>query len=141
MQIAPPPARRARTRESVLPMINVVFLLLIFFLMTAQIEPAAPFPVDPPEAMKEAERTAERVLWVSAGGDLAFGDLRGEAALAALAEAEDAGEDAGQGVLLRVDAGLPAADLAALMARLGALGVTETAISATVADTMPGAAP
>ena len=35
------PKRRPRG-ESIIPMINVVFLLLIFFLLTAQIAPADP---------------------------------------------------------------------------------------------------
>ncbi|NHX27772.1 biopolymer transporter ExbD, partial [Escherichia coli] len=34
--------------ENIVPMINVVFLLLIFFLMTAQIGPPAPIDVTPP---------------------------------------------------------------------------------------------
>ena len=39
--------------ESVTPMINVVFLLLIFFLMTATIAPPAPFEVELPAAEAE----------------------------------------------------------------------------------------
>ena len=43
------PASRPHTpRESVVPMINVVFLLLIFFLMTAQITAPTPVEVTPP---------------------------------------------------------------------------------------------
>ena len=38
-----PDAARAPTRDSTVPMINIVFLLLIFFLITAQIAPPAPF--------------------------------------------------------------------------------------------------
>ncbi|MCC6001904.1 MAG: biopolymer transporter ExbD [Pararhodobacter sp.] len=130
MQITPPLPRRRTARESVLPMINVVFLLLIFFLMTAQIEPAAPFALTPPEGEGTPGTPTPRVLWVSAAGELAFDDQRGEAALAALAA------DPGP-ALLRADAGLPAAELAALLARLGALGVTEITLSARA----PGAAP
>ncbi|MGR3522560.1 MAG: biopolymer transporter ExbD, partial [Paracoccus sp. (in: a-proteobacteria)] len=34
-------------------MINVVFLLLIFFLLTAQIAPAPPFDVTPPDSRSD----------------------------------------------------------------------------------------
>lgn len=46
-----PPKRRPRA-ESIVPMINVVFLLLIFFLMTAQIAPPDPFEVAPPNCAR-----------------------------------------------------------------------------------------
>lgn len=124
MQIAPPLGpRRQQTRESVLPMINVVFLLLIFFLMTASIEPAAPFEIDPPRAEGEAGADGLRVLWVSAAGDLAHDGARGDAALTMLAETPGP-------VLLRADADLPAAELAALLARLRVLRVQEVMLGA-----------
>ena len=45
------PRRPARpARENIVPMINVVFLLLVFFVMTAQIAPPDPFDIAPPEA-------------------------------------------------------------------------------------------
>lgn len=132
MQIAPPSrTRHRRQRETVLPMINVSFLLLIFFLMMAQIEAAPPFPVTEPEAADRADPAApERVLWVSAEAALAHDGLSGEAALQALAEA-------GPGpVLIRADAALEAAALARLMADLGARGIAEITLAAT-----PGAPP
>lgn len=114
MEFHRPPARPQR--ENILPMINVVFLLLIFFLMTAHIAPPAPFEITPPESGAEAHELPPRTLWLGEGGQVMHDDLSGEAALAALA--------AGEGpVLIRADAGLAAADLARLMARLSALGV------------------
>jgi biopolymer transport protein ExbD len=111
---------RARPRprgESTVPMINVVFLLLVFFVMTATIAPPDPFAARPPAA--EGAGAAERgeVLHLGPDGALAWGAFRGEAALAALPT------DAPLSV--RADAALPAADLAALLARLAEAGITE----------------
>jgi biopolymer transport protein ExbD len=110
------PSRSPR-RDSVVPMINVVFLLLVFFLMTATIVPPDPFGAIPPEA--GSAETAERgdTLHVGPEGALAYGALRGAAALAAL--------PAGAPLPVRADAALPAADLAAILARLAAAGITD----------------
>ena len=62
MRFAPPGARPRRPRESAVPMINIVFLLLIFFLMTATIAPPAPFAVTPPAAERAGETGAGPVL-------------------------------------------------------------------------------
>ncbi|MFN3280067.1 MAG: ExbD/TolR family protein, partial [Tabrizicola sp.] len=42
------PQRRTKNL-TLLPMINVVFLLLIFFLIGARLRPAEPFLTEPPE--------------------------------------------------------------------------------------------
>ncbi|NDK34411.1 ExbD/TolR family protein [Rhodovulum sulfidophilum] len=109
---------RQRTRgESIVPMINVVFLLLIFFLMSARLVPPAPFEAEPPRA-DGAEPAAGEMLHLSAAGDLAFGAARGEAVFAALA----ARPEAAGPLVIRADAGVEAAALARLAARLTAEG-------------------
>ncbi|SHG98550.1 ExbD/TolR family protein [Marivita hallyeonensis] len=112
-----PQARRS-TREPVVPMINIVFLLLIFFLMTAQIAPPVPFDVSLPSAEGE-EETGTSNLFISAEGLIAFDTLRGEAALAESVRV--AGTDV---VRLNVDASQTAATLAQVLAQLAALGAT-----------------
>ncbi|MGR3780611.1 MAG: ExbD/TolR family protein, partial [Albimonas sp.] len=95
--------------ESVTPMINVVFLLLIFFLMTATIAPPAPFEVEPPQAEAEPASTeTPDTLHLAADGRMAFGEARGEAALAAAAAA-NLGAEQGAPLALRADAGMEAA--------------------------------
>jgi len=112
------PTAPRRRPESIVPMINVVFLLLIFFLMSAQIAPPDPVEVSPPAAPQDAAIGAGVTLFVGADGVVAFRDLRGEAALdAALAAAGD-----GDPFHLRADAGVPAARVAALVARIAAAG-------------------
>ena len=114
--ILPPSPRRHRADADV-PTINLVFLLLVFFLMTATLAPPDPLGVAPPSG--EGEGAAQgQALSVAADGTLGLGEARGDAALAALAER-------GPGPLtLRADAGLPGEALAALLPRLRAAGAT-----------------
>ncbi|MCR8546510.1 biopolymer transporter ExbD [Salipiger sp. P9] len=117
------PERPRRPRpEPVVPMINVVFLLLIFFLMTASLTPPAPFEISPPTAPGEEDASTD-TLYVSADGDIAFGEARGEQALAAAT--------ASGPVRLAADARLPASDLARILARLAALGAPEVRLVTT----------
>ena len=112
-----PPPRRQRA-EGVVPLINIVFLLLVFFLLTATIAPPDPLPVDLPEvAAAEAGVEDAGALHVAADGALARGALRGEAVFDALAAAPVAE------LALRADAGVDGASFAALLARLRDLGV------------------
>lgn len=111
--------RRTRSMDaSIVPMINVVFLLLIFFLMTAQIAPPDPVQVTPPEAGEAEQAGARDAIYLDARGTLALAGARGPAAVVAALQARD---DPRAPVLIRADAGAPAQDLAQLMARLSAL--------------------
>jgi biopolymer transport protein ExbD len=111
---SPPQVRR---RESIVPMINVVFLLLIFFLMTATIVPQPPFQMTLPEAGDAPETPGTAPLFVSADGSLAHRGAFGEAAITSI--------DPGQALEVRADARLAASELAALLPRLAALGIEE----------------
>lgn len=115
------PVRRRRG-ESIVPMINVVFLLLIFFLMTATITPPDPFATRPPEADAAAVAEPGEALFVGADGALAFGDERGDAVFAAI--------PAGAPLLVRADAQLEAAALSTVLARLAEAGVSDVRLVA-----------
>lgn len=120
------PARPSRARqESVVPMINVVFLLLIFFMISSELAPAPPFDVSPPETdgTDAATDRADDTLYVDAAGEIAWGGLRGEAALQALFARGDAPLE------IRADASLPAREVAALLARLAAAGVADVRLA------------
>lgn len=110
------PPRREQG-ENIVPMINVVFLLLIFFLMTAQIAPPEPFEVTVPESSDGGATEGTLTLYISATGEIAFEDLRGDAAIASFAKETNG--------LIRVDANLAATDLAIILRDLGALGVSD----------------
>lgn len=118
MDLSDPP-RRPRG-ESIVPMINVVFLLLIFFLMTSRLAEPEPFEVTPPDAALESEPEAEPVLFIRADGRLHYGGHEGDAALTALAAAS---ADAPK-VQLRADAQLEASALARILRRLAEAGLS-----------------
>ncbi|WP_038147566.1 ExbD/TolR family protein [Thioclava atlantica] len=128
MRLFDDPPRRSLP-EPLLPMINVVFLLLIFFLLAATLARPAPFAVTPPEASGEGEADAAGLtLFVGADGELGFGSTRGEGALAAFgAAAQEARAQCGDcadRLTLRADAALSGETLARLMPELGGLGFT-----------------
>lgn len=112
---------RRRRGENIVPMINVVFLLLIFFLMTAQIVPPAPFDVTPPRSTAADPAAEPDTLYLSATGALAYEGAFGEDALAALGA-----RDSTVPLTLRADASLSAVTLATLLPKLAAAGVRET---------------
>ncbi|MEI4195270.1 ExbD/TolR family protein [Roseovarius sp. E0-M6] len=113
-------SRMRRASEPALPMINVVFLLLIFFLMSAQISTPPPVEVSPPAASGAEAAVAESVLYVTREGVLAMGEARAEAVWAMLAAMDE--ENRQMPMTLNVDGALPAADLARVLGRLSALG-------------------
>mgnify|MGYP001799861285 CR=1 FL=1 len=120
MDLSDPP-RKPRT-ESIVPMINVVFLLLIFFLMTSQIAPPAQFEMKLPSVEGDEDQGSD-ALYINADGVIAFEALRGDAALTrAVASSGD--------TPLRVfaDATLSATTLAEVLGHLTALGATAVEI-------------
>lgn len=114
----PDPPRRPRA-ESIVPMINVVFLLLIFFLMTSRLAQPDPFEVAPPEAATGRDAAAEPVLYAGRNGRLHYSGLEGDAAVARLA-AESRQADV---IRMRADAALEAAALARILRDLSAAGL------------------
>ncbi|MCA1300521.1 biopolymer transporter ExbD [Stappia indica] len=120
MRIAP--EARRRPVEPMLPLINVVFLLLIFLLLMGRVEERAKITVTPAEATQTEPARAVLRLHVDAAGEVAFGAALGEeAVLAALATALvdgiSADGDLSKGgparpVAIRADAG---ADLAKVL--------------------------
>ncbi|WP_282605556.1 biopolymer transporter ExbD [Pelagibius sp. Alg239-R121] len=61
--------------DPILPMINVVFLLLIFFMLAGALHRIEAFDVEPPVSESELpEVDQDSVVLVSADGRLAFGD-------------------------------------------------------------------
>jgi len=115
-----PPVRRRRV-EPVLPMVNLVFLLLIFFLISAVIAPRPPVPVEPPRAERPQPLAAESLrVAVGPEGRLAYGSARGPAARAALAAA--LARAPGAAVALHADRRAPAAAVAATLGDLAEIG-------------------
>jgi biopolymer transport protein ExbD len=109
IRLVSPPRRGA---DATLPMINVAFLLLVFFLMAAVIAPPDAQPVDLPVTIADTQPDAGVRLTLMDDGS--FAGLEGPADLTQLD---------GRAVHLRVDATTPGVDLANALARLSAAGV------------------
>lgn len=119
------PQRRDRG-EPVAPMINVVFLLLIFFMMAATLAPPDPIKVTPPVSSSDDDSRVEAVLLIGADGTMAFGEVRGEAALQAIATRQR--EDETVTISVRADSAAPAVDLANALSSLKKLGAARVAL-------------
>lgn len=83
--------RRAPDRsdpETIVPLIDVVFFLLVFFMLVGRLDATAPFEVTPPTAITGSDMPGGgRTISVSATGALALdGEAHAEAALLALLE-------------------------------------------------------
>lgn len=139
------PPERPRRDGNLLPMINLVFLLLIFFLISAQLSPPEPVAVTPPQSAPQDEAVGEIILYLAMDGTLAFGetlspgaDLDGAilAALSAEREALCALRDCEAlppRLTLRADAGAPVARLVALLPKLGGAGFAQVDLVTTEA--------
>lgn len=118
------PVKRPRG-ESIVPMINVVFLLLVFFLMTSQLAPPEPIEVTPPKAEGEEGTAVQVILFMGADGTMAFRDLTGEAALTAFAEEA---ASATEPPLFRADANAEAKAVARTLRDLAGRGLKNVAL-------------
>ena len=67
--LSPRPRRAQGDDERVLPLINVVFLLLIFFMLAGQFASADPFRIEPPVSRSEGQsESAALTLLIGGGG-------------------------------------------------------------------------
>ncbi len=115
----------ANPDDNLIPLINIVFLLLIFFMVAGQIAPQQDMTIDPPASTSQkALEPAELELSLTAAGELrSAGDPIDAAALqtriVALTQAE---EDLR--VSLRADTNATAADLDGVFNQLREHGVS-----------------
>lgn len=76
--IIPEPKQYRHSDENLLPMINIVFLLLIFFIIAGAITAADALNIQAPHSEQGQESPLEtRVLLLSADGRLALADHQG----------------------------------------------------------------
>jgi len=71
--IVPIPRSQRTSEENVLPLINIVFLLLIFFMIAGALSTTAPFPLHPPQTgAADATEAPRDGIAIGAEGQLAF---------------------------------------------------------------------
>ncbi len=116
------PRRRASDDDRILPLVNIVFLLLIFFMIAGRLAATDPFEIAPIRSAAEAEPPAAPPLVLfGADGRLALdGEVMDEPALLA-AVAARMGEGESE-VRLKADGAAAAEDLVRLLAALKATG-------------------
>lgn len=77
------PSRSSKSNQlddNMIPLINVVFLMLIFFMIAGQLTSSALIKIQPPTSQQQlALEEYEAILLVSASGQLAFNDVLLEA--------------------------------------------------------------
>ena len=121
-----PSSRPRRSREPIGPLVDVVFLLLVFFLLAGTLEPSPPIEVDPPESeYADPEDTRSLRILLDVEGRIGF---EGEVLDAGdLAEAIGARTDADAPRAAQVEADSDAASgtVLALLGQLRALGFEE----------------
>jgi biopolymer transport protein ExbD len=142
--------RRARSFDSeagILPLINVVFLLLIFFMLAGRLTQAAPFSVEPPVSQEAAaaerptpEAPREAAVLVAADGRLALNGRPLEPAALKAALAAQLAAHPNLPVSLKADGDAEAAAVVAVMETLRDAGVRRLQLFAQASQTRPGAA-
>lgn len=121
MHIPLPKRRNDSGDDHVLPLINIVFLMLVFFMVAGTFRLGAPFEVTPPATRHADDANPEfGMLAIDADGRLALGGRP-------VSRAELAGRlrqrEGNAPLLVKADTGLPAAKLSGLLATLRAAGV------------------
>jgi biopolymer transport protein ExbD len=117
---------RRQSDDGIVPLINIVFLLLIFFLIAGTITPRADISIDFPQtAESPGARMPADAVYVSAGGFISYRGARVDAdGLAATVAAEIAAQH-GSSLAVVVDRSLPAADLSPVLGALAGAGATK----------------
>lgn len=112
------PARS--TDESIVPLINIVFLLLVFFMLAGTIEPADPFDVEPPQSAVEPGEPQDGVtVLVGPDGAVALGGEPVPPVSLARRLKPLRESDPGQRILVKADALAPASAVLPVLQAIG----------------------
>ncbi len=115
--------------ETLVPLINVVFLLLIFFLLAGTMQPAENVAVSLPEgALNDREREVPTTLIVEADGFVWLGDRPTDAKFAVKLVEQYLSEEGTKRVAIKADADAPAEAVLELMEGLREAGVEQVTI-------------
>ena len=109
-------------KEAIIPMVNVILLLLIFFLMTSSFIIPDPFEIEKPYADSSNKITTEERLNISKTGKVVVSTLDNEDAWLYLEKRTP------QKLLLVTDGRFPAKDLLDISEKLKELGVVEISL-------------
>ena len=115
---------RRNDEERILPLINIVFLLLIFFMLAGRVTGSDPFRIEPPRSVSETDaRAREMLVQIGAGGRVALDGEVMEPAAVGAAVTERVSDDATVAVLVKADGRTEARRVVAMMEILRDAGV------------------
>ena len=136
MQLYTPRAKR--DEERILPLINIVFLLLIFFMLAGQFSTSDPLGITPPVSLSQTPAPSPRALvLIAADGRIALDGMSvSEAQLTEFVQARLAAGGVSE-LYVRADGRASAARVIAIMERLRSSGVEKLRLLtiATTAET------
>lgn len=114
-------AQDGPVQEPMLPLINIVFLLLIFFMIAGSLQKLGPFDVEPPASQTADARPEDTiVIWFGTNGEIGIDDLTGGLdRLSSMLPADYIGRP----VEIRADRETEGAKVVTLLGRLQELGV------------------
>lgn len=117
--------------ENTLPMINIVFLLLIFFMIAGSLQNSMPFDMDPLKGAGDRPGSKDPILvFVSREGDFSFdGQLLSETELTQAIERQLAGNQEPPVIQIKTDQGSNSRTIIRLLTRLGELGVEQVTLA------------
>lgn len=119
--------------NSMIPLINVVFLMLAFFMILGRIEGSDAVRLDPPESLsRQAQAEYTATLLVTERMSLYLDDrpLRLERVAEEVRRLLDSSADPqDMRMLVKADASLPASDLRDVLARLRAAGLLRVSLA------------
>tara|TARA_R110000824_G_scaffold399843_1_gene606042 strand:+ start:129677 stop:130081 length:405 start_codon:yes stop_codon:yes gene_type:complete len=115
--------------ETMVPLINVVFLLLIFFLLAGTMEPAEPVPVDLPAGQIDDKNSRlPATLYLEKDGFVWFGENMAPPELSGVLVKGFLKDEGTDRVAIKADQEAPADALLTLMEALRKAGVKEVTI-------------
>ena len=136
-----PPRRPQAQETSMIPLINVVFLMLAFFMILGQIEPPDAVPLDPPESLsREVQGEYAATLLVAANQALYLDNRRldaGQLAGEIRRLLETAADPQSVRVLVKADGSLPATELREVLALLRAGGLLRVSLATEAVASRP----
>lgn len=119
------PRRMADLDDQLVPLINIVFLMLIFFMVAGEIQRGSRSPVDPPRSVSEATASeGPALLEVAVDGSLRLEavPVAPEALVAQLARLPDPERR----LRIRADAALPVGELQRILAQVRQAGILKS---------------
>ncbi|WP_035724047.1 ExbD/TolR family protein [Fodinicurvata fenggangensis] len=129
MRIASPKPRNIDSEAGVLPLINIVFLLLIFFMLAGQLSASDPLAVEPPESLSDSLPEEQTLtLSVAEDGRMMIDDT--QVTLDQLADEISANlaQETATNLEVKADSGLDSARLVQVMTRLRQAGIEQVTL-------------